>query len=234
MGPIPGGRVPAPLPWIEADAYLFDIDGTLLHARGRAHYNGFNSALKNVLGLDRTIDGVPWHGSTDIGILRAVIEREGLSYRDLESRLPELLAHMCAEVERNKHKIESNVCEGVEPLVKSLHARGKLLAVASGNLASIGWLKVEAAGLRGYFSFGAFSDSNEHRRDIFAEAILEARRRLGPSASVCVIGDTPADILAAQQNNIPVIAVATGIYTLEQLAEHRPDLCIRSCAELVY
>ena len=32
--------MPAEKKWIEADAYVFDIDGTLLNAFGGAHYNG--------------------------------------------------------------------------------------------------------------------------------------------------------------------------------------------------
>jgi phosphoglycolate phosphatase-like HAD superfamily hydrolase len=115
----------------------------------------------------------------------------------------------------------------------SLRANKKLLGVASGNLERIGWMKVEAADLREYFSFGAFADGHEKREDIFRNAVAEVKRRLGLSATVCVIGDTPFDINAAKAVGIPVIAVATGIYTLEQLAEHAPDLCVKSCTELL-
>jgi len=67
--------VPRPLKWIDTDAYLFDIDGTLLNAYGGAHYNAFHSALKKSFDLDCKIDGVQMHGNTDIGILRAVLAR---------------------------------------------------------------------------------------------------------------------------------------------------------------
>ena len=43
----------------------------------------------------------------------------------------------------------------------------------------------------------------------------------------------PADIHAARANSLPVIAVATGIYTHEQLAAEVPSLCIRSFADLI-
>src|SRR5436305_8281171 len=84
----------APPRWIDADVYLFDIDGTLLHATGRAHYHAFNVALKHCFGLDSTIDGVPWHGSTDVAILRAVLDREGVDTADLQQKMPEMIRHM--------------------------------------------------------------------------------------------------------------------------------------------
>jgi phosphoglycolate phosphatase len=219
--------------WIDADAYLFDIDGTLLNAYGGAHYNAFHSALKRSFNLDCKIDGVPLHGNTDIGILRAVLAREGLNNGELEAKLAETLEHMCDEVERNRAQMEAMVCPGIIELIEHLHSQGKLLAVASGNLERIGWVKIEAAGLREYFSFGAFSDGHEKREDIFRNGVAEVTRRLGADATACVVGDTPADINAAKAVGIPVIAVATGIYTLEHLSEHAPDVCVKSCAELV-
>ena len=220
-----------PAKWIEADAYLFDIDGTLLNAHGHAHYNAFHSALKEVFSLDCRIDGVPLHGNTDIGILRAVLNREGVSELP-DPELDRALAHMCEEVERNRSQVRSEVCPAIPELVQTLHARGHLLGVASGNLERIGWIKIEAAGLRNYFSFGVFSDRTELRADIFRLAIAEVRKRLGQAATVCVIGDTPADIIAARANQISVIAVATGIYSREQLLEHSPDIVVGCCTEL--
>jgi phosphoglycolate phosphatase len=221
-----------PHKWIDADAYLFDIDGTLLHATGRAHYHAFNTALRDIFGVDTTIDGVPWHGNTDIGILRAVLRREGIPDSVLDDHLAATVSLMCAEVERNRPLVRSEVCPSIPSLVGVLHSHGKLLGVASGNFSSIGWVKVEAAGLRDYFSFGSFSDQAESRAEIFCHAIAEARRRRGAAASVCVIGDTPADIQAAHANGIPVVAVATGIYSTTQLAEHQPDVLLGCCDEL--
>jgi phosphoglycolate phosphatase-like HAD superfamily hydrolase len=221
-----------PHKWIEADAYLFDIDGTLLNARGRAHYYAFNSALREIFGVNVTIDGVPWHGNTDTGILRAVLRREGIDGAALDRHLGAAIAHMCAEVERNRMHVRAEVCPSIPSLVRLLHTQGKLLGVASGNFAKIGWVKIEAAGLRDYFSFGSFSDDAEQRSDIFRNAIAEARGRRGQSATVCVVGDTPADVQAARANNIPIVAVATGVYSAEQLAEHRPDVLLGCCDEL--
>ena len=222
-----------PARWKEADAYVFDIDGTLLNAQGGAQYNAFHSALRAAFGLKCKIDGVPLHGNTDIGILRAVLDREGIRGEEVDQKLHAMLAHMCAEVERNRHQLRSTVCPGIEELVELLHARGKLLGVASGNLESIGWIKVESAGLRQFFRFGAFSDHHERREDIFRHALQIVRQELGPEAAACVIGDTPADIKAAQIVDLPVIAAATGIYSKKELAGYSPDLAVQDCTELI-
>jgi phosphoglycolate phosphatase len=225
--------VPEQAQWIEADAYIFDIDGTLLNAYGGAHYNAFHTALEKHFGLTCKIDGVQLHGNTDIGILRAVLEREGVAGTVFDAKRSVALADMCIEVERNKHLVRAELCPGISDLVGSLHRRGKLLGIATGNLETIGWIKVGAAGLREYFSFGAFSDGHETRTDIFREALEHVRKELGASAKACFVGDTPFDIDAARALNTPVIAVATGIYTKEQLAGHGPDVCLTDCGKLV-
>jgi phosphoglycolate phosphatase len=219
--------------WIEADAYLFDIDGTLLNAHGGTHMNAFHVALERVLGLEGTLHGLPVHGNTDIGILRAFVRRASFSEADFEDRLPELLQLMRAEVERNRHRMQAQACPSVPELVKTLAARGKLLGIASGNLESIGWLKIEAVGLREFFAFGSFSDEFELRSQIFADGLRKAREKLGAHASVCVVGDTPSDVQAARAIGIPVIAVATGIFPLQVLREEQPDLCLPCCTDLL-
>lgn len=219
--------------WVEADAYLFDIDGTLLTAHGGTHMNAFQTAIEQVLGLKGTLHGLPVHGNTDIGILRAFVRRANFPEQEFDARLPQLLEVMCSEVERNRHLMRAEPCPSVPELVTMLGAHRKLLGIASGNLESIGWLKVESAGLRPYFTFGAFSDHFELRSQIFADAVGQTRERLGTKAPVCVIGDTPSDVQAARAAGIPVIAVATGIYPRLELERENPDLCLPCCTDLL-
>ena len=53
------------------------------------------------------------------------------------------------------------------------------------------------------------------------------------SASVCVVGDTPRDIEAAHANGLPVIAVATGHFSFDELLEHKPEVCTTTLADLL-
>ncbi len=219
--------------WSAADAFLFDIDGTLLNSRDGVHYWAFHNALRRHFLVSSKIDDVPVHGNTDIGIIRAVLAREGVPEQEVTERLPLILEQMCAEVAENKSGLHPELCPSVMDLVGSLQAAGKLLGVVSGNLERIGWLKLEAAGLRPYFSFGCFSDQREKRDDIFRAGIEEARRRLGPQAVVHFVGDTPSDIVAARRLGAPIIALATGIFSRDELMRHGPDACFPCCTDLL-
>ncbi|HVP43439.1 MAG TPA: HAD family hydrolase [Terriglobales bacterium] len=219
--------------WSAADAFLFDIDGTLLNSRDGVHYWAFHNAVRRYFLISSKIDDVPVHGNTDIGIIRAVLTREGVPEQEVTDRLPLIVEHMCAEVAQNKNGLRPELCPSVMDLVRSLHSAGKLLGVVSGNLERIGWLKLEAAGLRPYFSFGCFSDRREKREEIFRAGIEEARRRLGTGAAVHFVGDTPSDIAAARQVGAPIIALATGIFPHHELMRHGPDACFSCCTELL-
>jgi phosphoglycolate phosphatase-like HAD superfamily hydrolase len=197
------------------------------------HYYAFRNALRELFSIDGTIDGVPVHGNTDLGILRAVLARAGIAGEEFERRLPELTRHMCDEVRRNAADIRVELCPSIRELLEWLRQHGKLMGVVSGNLEPIGWAKIEAAGLRSFFSFGSFSDLHEQRSDIFRHGIAGARRRLGASASVCIVGDTPSDIAAAKTVGVPIVSVATGIFARDDLAALHPDLCVNCCTELL-
>ncbi len=219
--------------YLSCDAYLFDIDGTLMNVRDGTHYHAFHNAVRNVFGVDSHIDGVPVQGNTDIGILRAVLRRAGLTDAEFESRLPLAVDHMCRDVNGNAAAIRPELCPSILELLQALTAAGKILGVVSGNLERIGWLKLQAAGIRDYFSFGCFSDRAELRSEIFRNGLEEVRSRLGDAASVCIVGDTPSDILAAQENSLHVIAVATGTFSADDLGQLSPDACLTCCTELL-
>lgn len=222
-----------PQAWLSYDAYIFDIDGTLLSSAGLVHYNAFQAALRDIYGCDRDITEVPLQGNTDIGILRATTRLGGISDDVFAEKLQTALSHIRVHAQKHRHKITTKLCPSIPEMVRLLHSEGKLLGLATGNLEVIGWMKVEIAGLREYFQFGAFSDHHEKRSEIFATALAEARRRLGNHARVCFIGDTPADVEAAHANGCAVISVATGIHPYEQLQALSPEFCLRCCDELL-
>jgi phosphoglycolate phosphatase len=215
-----------------ASAYLFDIDGTLLNTRDAIHYFAFRNALKKIWGFDATIDGVPVHGNTDIGILRAVCRLQGVSDADFEQHLPEIVEMMSAEVASRKTEIHADICPSIPQLLAELKRLGKLIGIVTGNFERIGWAKLEATGLRPYFAFGSFSDCTELRSDIFRNGLAEVARRLGPDATTFVVGDTPSDIRAGKEVGVPIISVATGIYPQHELQALGPDVCLSCCSDL--
>jgi phosphoglycolate phosphatase-like HAD superfamily hydrolase len=219
--------------WDSADAYLFDIDGTLLNSRDAVHYFAFRTAIRDVLGIEASIDGVPVHGNTDVGILRAVLQRAGMKDRAIDAHMPQIVSRMCAEVQQNREQLNPVLCPSILELTHHLQSRGKLLGAASGNLETVGWLKLETAGIKPMFAFGSFSFPRESRAEIFQHGIDLARRQLSQHASVTVIGDTPADIEAARAVGVPVIALATGIYSFAQLQACNPDACFACGSDLL-
>lgn len=219
--------------WDSADAFLFDIDGTLLNSRDAVHYFAFRNAIRDVLGMEASIESVPVHGNTDVGILRAVLQRAGLADADIDSHMPQVVARMCAEVQQNREQLNPELCPSILELIDYLQSRGKLLGAASGNLETVGWLKLEKAGLRPMFTFASFSFPREVRAEIFQHGIDLARRRLSAHASVTVVGDTPSDIEAARTVGVPVIALATGVYSFAQLQAHDPDACFACGTDLL-
>ena len=219
--------------WDASDAYLFDIDGTLLNSRDAVHYYSFRHAVKEILGVDASIDGVPVHGNTDVGILRAALRQSGVSDEVIDAGMPRIITAMCAEVESNQAQLNPELCPSIVEVISYLKQRGKLLGAASGNLETIGWLKLQKAGLRRNFAFGSFSFPRESRADIFQHGVVLARKKLGEHATVTVVGDTPSDVQAARAVAIPVITLATGIYSFDELKACDPDACFGCAADLL-
>ncbi len=212
-----------------ADAYVFDIDGTLLVTRDLVHWNALHQAMLEAYGVDTSIEGIPYHGMTDLSILRAAVARHGITDGSFEKALPRALEVVCREVDENSAAMQPIVCPGIRELLDNLRGDGHLLGVGSGNLETVGWHKIETAGLRPFFSFGCFSDHCESRAGIFQNAIDHVRSEFGHNAQVCFIGDTPADIRAARQIGASIVAVASGTFSVDELNACSPDLCVSNC-----
>lgn len=221
-----------PLPWDSFDVYLFDIDGTLLRCTDAVHYFAFCEVLTAIAGKPINLEGVAAHGNTDVGILRDAFALAGVSEDHWRPRLAEIKRAMCDYVQARKRDLCATALPGVRRILEHLRARGALLGVATGNLRVTGRLKLESAGLLSFFRFGGWSDAYEKRVDVFRAAAAQARAIAGQNASICVIGDTPSDISAGHQIGIPVIAVATGIFSFDALWAEQPDLCVSSLREL--
>ncbi len=219
--------------WDEQNAYLFDIDGTLLRSRDRVHFESFAHTVQSVTGFEVSLEGVPVHGSTDTAILRDACARAGIPPQVLEPQVEAILQGMCNHVAERRHQLDPILMPGVEDVLRHLAHRGALLGVATGNLEMIGWIKIEAAGLREWFRFGGFSDHFPIRSQLIGHAAHKARQLCESGAQICVVGDTPRDIEAAHANHLPVIAVATGHFSFDTLLEHHPEACATSLADLL-
>jgi phosphoglycolate phosphatase-like HAD superfamily hydrolase len=125
---------------------------------------------------------------------------------------------------------------GVLQLLERLKTRKHLvLALLTGNISRGARLKLEHYGVWHFFEFGAFADDHCDRNQLGSFARARARERHGCEFSaneIDVIGDTPRDIACGKAIDARTIAVATGTWTREQLAEHHPDFLIDDLSDV--
>ena len=219
--------------WDQQNAYLFDIDGTLLRSRDRIHFNSFATSVQRITGFEVSLAGVPVHGSTDTAILADACRQAQIPAEIMQRHTEAILEAMREVVAEHRSEMDLLLMPGVKQVLSYLVAKGALLGLATGNLEAIGWVKIEQAGLREWFRFGGFSDHFAIRSELIGQAARKAREMAGERASVCVVGDTPRDIEAAKANRLPVIAVATGNFSFDVLHKLEPEACASSLADLL-
>jgi phosphoglycolate phosphatase len=210
---------------------LFDIDGTLVRRAGPHHRQALVDAVRQIAGVETTTDGIPVHGMLDPDILVSMMRSARLDDHQIATHMPAIIQAAQDIYRYSVPDIRDKICPGVVPLLDDLRARGVALALVTGNLTRIGWRKLERAGLRDYFRFGAFGEMAPTRGGLAHLAIEEARRR-GITGRVSLIGDATQDVLAARENNIRAIAVRTGITPPEDLERCAPDLLLDDLTHL--
>jgi len=207
---------------------LFDIDGTLIRRAGPHHRQALQRAILRTVGIEMSTDGIPLAGSLDPDIIANMLRRHGFDQRTIRDSVPDIIDRAQRIYARMCPNLEKKVCPGVRALLKKLEKSDVPAGLVTGNLTAIGWKKMERAGLRKYFRFGAFAEMAKTRAGLVKIAVREARRAgwIGAGAQVSLIGDHPNDILAARGNGIRSVAVATGVIGADELATYRPDLLV--------
>lgn len=207
---------------------LFDIDGTLLRRAGPHHKQALVEAVRQVTGLDTSLDRIDTSGMLDRDLIRAMLQEVGAKLRQIQRWMPDIVEYAQTHYQLICPELHDRVCPGVPEILARLQVERIPAGLVTGNLTRIGWKKMEAAGLRAHFQFGAFADMARTRADLARLATREARRKglAARHAVVSLIGDHPNDIQAAKLNGIRSIAVATGVCSQEELAACGPDVLI--------
>jgi phosphoglycolate phosphatase len=207
---------------------LFDIDGTLLRRAGPHHREALVAAVLAETGLQTTTDGVPVAGMLDRDILAAMLQKAGAPSSIIRKKMPRIVARAQTIYARRCPDLRRKVCPGARTLLHRLARRGVPAGLVTGNLTRIGWKKMERAGLRRHFRFGAFAELARDRAGLVKIAVRHARRQgwIGRHAPIVLIGDHPNDIRAARANGVRSVAVATGLVSAEELASHDPDILV--------
>jgi phosphoglycolate phosphatase-like HAD superfamily hydrolase len=231
--------------------FLFDIDGTLQNSGGLS-VESYERAFMRVLGKPYSIRTVDCSGRTDPWIVRAVLREYGhdslIDDEIVRDRIfAEFIAAMRVCVDKG-HKAEA--LPGVREVLEYLRAcEGVTIGLLTGNLKEGACLKLQAAGLREYFSeecflWSAFGSDHADREElalIAKERLLAAFCRPGHEAggllvsgsgraahieNAWIIGDSIHDISCARAAGFKVLAVASGNTPRTVLADKNPDVLV--------
>ena len=124
---------------------------------------------------------------------------------------------------------------GIQALLDDLQARdGVYLGLLTGNFEAGARIKLEYFDLWRYFQCGAFGDDAADRNALVPFAVSRARECGVPDLAphdILVVGDTPHDIACARAVGATPVAVATGMFTTEQLRDSGAGIVFRDLSD---
>ena len=207
-------------------ALLFDLDGTLTQGGGGGG-RALAKALHTRPQASEELRRMRLDGMTDRAIARLVLtaERKSVSERDIDDVLEQYLHALATEVAERPYV----PLPGVSELLRRLDAKA-LLGLCTGNHVRGAELKLSSAGLWGCWKFGGYGSDAEPRAEIVRTAFRRAQE-LGATDGL-VIGDTPRDILAAHEAGLPACGVATGRWSIHDLATHGAEKVIATFGDI--
>jgi phosphoglycolate phosphatase len=217
---------------------LFDIDGTLLLTAG-AGRRAIVATLGEEVGDTRAFESISFDGKTDPQIVAEMLEAAGQS----ESRESERVRRLCERYvgllarELERPTTRTTLMPGVEALLDRLEALPDVvLGLLTGNLAQGAALKLRSGGIDpARFRVGAYGSDAAHRPALPEIAARRAEPYFGRvprGAEVVIIGDTPADIHCGEGIAARALGVATGAYSVSDLAACGPHAVFENLSDV--
>lgn len=194
------------------------------------------TALREVFGSVGPA-GYAYDGKTDRQIVRELMRAEGRPDAEIEAGMPRVFARYLAELEVEKSAQAIRALPGVEAVLDALEPRDDVvLGLLTGNVIDGARVKLGAAAIDiERFVLGAYGSDHELRPElprIARERAIAALARDVPRDALVVIGDTPLDIACAHAQGARALAVATGRFSVDELAAHTPAAVLASMADV--
>ncbi|EKD84820.1 MAG: HAD family hydrolase [uncultured bacterium] len=215
---------------------LFDVDWTLLKGGdigNKVHHEAFDYALHTVYNQPTASQKeVMGQGKIDTQILIETLALHGVSEEEAKIKMPQAIEAMIKYFNEHANEGTYTPMPGVVALLSALKAHGDTLGLLTGNVAEISWNKLARAGIKDFFSFGAFGSMAFKRVDLIEIARQQVSKILKedvPLERLVIIGDAPLDIACARAGGIPVIAVGAGHHKIHELMH--ADLAVESLEE---
>lgn len=208
---------------------LFDIDGTLLHPNGIGKA-ATGLAMQEVFGTVGNLGDFKFGGKTDWEMLLETLN----GYFPLE-KIESMLAHYDGVLGRHVAELtpQFNIypCVGAPQVLERAVQDSRItVGLLTANMPQAAHVKLRTAGYDPHvFKVQVFGSEAPTRTGLSPIALERAyglfQRRYQPE-EVVIIGDTPEDILCAQQIGARVIAVATGRFSAAELASYQPTVVV--------
>ena len=168
------------------------------------------------------VDAVRYAGRTDAAITRDLLVAAGRTPDVIDARADDVIAACCELYdELCPADLSPRLAPGVSDALAALGGRRDAyrFSLVTGNYERIARLKLARAGIGDWFpeGQGAFGSDAEERERL--PPIARSRAGDWPRERTVVIGDTPRDIACARADRVRVIAVSTGPFSAEALAD---------------
>jgi phosphoglycolate phosphatase len=188
------------------------------------HAAALREAAASVHSLPPLQDKVEAAGRTDLAIARDLVSGAGVPHAKFDAAVGELMHRTVEAYERLAPKdLSGKLAPGIFGLLPKLASRPHhySLSLVTGNLEAVARIKLDRAGVGGYFPLdqGAFGSDAENRDALPGIARSRAALPAWPRERTVVIGDTPRDIACARADGVRVVAVGTGPFGIEALAD---------------
>ena len=203
---------------------LWDVDYTLIDSDGVGR-ELYQTVFGEMFGRDMPQPG-SMAGRTDRAIVAEVLTLAGLDdprqHVDAFHRL--MAAHCAGLADRvaQRVRILPGAAEAMAALAR-LDGRGVIQSLLTGNIRPLAEVKLGPLGLTQHLDLdaGAYGSTHEVRAELVHEARRNASRAyradFGGDATV-IVGDTPLDVEAALATGARAVGVATGAFTVGELA----------------
>jgi len=203
---------------------LFDIDGTLIKTGG-AGEKAFAKVCEREFNIPDATKDLNFAGRTDPAIVRDFFKQFGIA------PTPEHFARFFSAyvilLEKILATLDGTVLPGVHQLIAAFKAmpHRPVIGLLTGNIKQGAQLKLNHYRLWDLFAMGGYGDDHEDRNQIAVIARDRGSKIVGTplrGEEVLVIGDTPRDIECGRAIGAKILAVATGIFSMDQLRTHQP------------
>lgn len=210
---------------------IWDIDGTLIQSGGLGR-RGMDRAFLELYGISNGFDGIEMAGMLDAVLLKKAYELHGIKQQDSKKYFEAYCKFLKIEIDKLNTPIYA---PGIPELLELLHQKDNFYNVlATGNVEEAARLKLDVHNLYRFFPCGGFGELDVERWQIIQEAVHASQDLFNihfEKNNIFVIGDTPRDIISGKKLGVRTVGIATGNYTVDQLAECGADYFFKDLSD---